>query len=175
MKVVEAIKKNEDDFLSDAQKDNLFESIVRGKDVIEEIETSRGKFEVKFPRTTDIETIGKLTAYRLRGLSVQCFDEQIYNLIQMVATLDVVIVSGPAWFENVKKDNKDFSWGDVPSQKFIGEVYAKALEFRKKVQELVDGDTDKENPGMVAASAGADSDGAGVFENVSGSTKQTRR
>lgn len=169
MKVVKGLKNKEDEILSDFQKENLFESIVRGKDVTESIKTSRGEFVVKFPRTRDIETVGKLTAYRLKGISVQSFEPQIYNLIQMVAFLDVVTVSGPAWYENAKKDNNDFSWGDVPSQKYIEEAYAKALSFRKKVQELIDGDSDYGDKGLDAAAADSDADGSGVFSGVSGS------
>lgn len=171
MKFIKSIKKNEDEILSESQKENLFESIVRGKDVTETIKTSRGDFVVKFPRTSDIETVGKLTAYRLKGINVQSFEPQVYNLIQMVAFLDVVTVTGPAWFENAKRDNKDFSWGDVPSQKYIDEVYAKALTFRKNVQELIDGDSDSGDKGLDAAAADSDADDAGVFSDVSSTSR----
>jgi hypothetical protein len=89
----------------------------------------------------------------------------------MVAFLDVVTVTGPAWFENAKRDNKDFSWGDVPSQKYIDEVYAKALTFRKNVQELIDGDSDSGDKGLDAAAADSDADDAGVFSDVSSTSR----
>ena len=44
MELVELPKAEEKNELNDFQKENLFESIVRGKDVIEKIKTSRGEF-----------------------------------------------------------------------------------------------------------------------------------
>lgn len=166
MELVDLPKTDEKDELTEIQKENLFESIVRGKDVIEKINTSRGKFEIKFPRAKDLEAIGRLTAYRLNGISEKCFDDATYALIQQIATLDVVVRSGPAWYENAKKEN-GFSWGDIPSQKFIGEVYAKAFEFRFKVQNMLD-EVQKNGDKAVAATESADVAGsAGVFSGIS--------
>ena len=169
MELVDLPKVEEKNELSEFQKENLFDSIVRGKDVIEKIETSRGTFEIKFPRAKDLETIGRLTAYRLNGISEKCFDDATYSLIQQIATLDVVVRSGPAWYENAKKENSNFSWGDVPSQKFIGEVYAKAFEFRFKVQTMLDEDTERRDTELVAAKGNENNSGPGVFSGISSS------
>lgn len=167
MELVDLPKTDEKDGLSDFQKENLFESIVRGKDVIEKIKTSRGDFEIKFPRAKDLETIGRLTAYRLNGISEKCFDDATYALIQQIATLDVIVRSGPAWFENARKENGGFSWGDIPSQKFIGEVYAKAYEFRLKVQDMLDEVQENGDKGVASAEGADDAGGAGVFSGIS--------
>jgi hypothetical protein len=45
-----------------------------------------------------------------------------------------MIESGPAWFENAKKEIKSFSWRDMPDADFIDEVYALAYSFRQTVQ-----------------------------------------
>lgn len=155
------------DELDNFQKENLFQSIISGKDVIEKIETSRGVFEIKFPRTKDLETIGRLKAYRLNGIDEKCFDAPTLLLIHQVATLDVIVRSGAAWYELAKKENPNFSWGDIPSPKFIQEVYAKANEFRNKVQTMLDDDTAAGNPGMVATKSDNDAGSPGVFSGVS--------
>ena len=59
MELKELPKTNEKE-LSDDQKKDLFGNIIRGKDVTEKIETSRGVFEVKFPRMRDLEIIERL-------------------------------------------------------------------------------------------------------------------
>lgn len=169
MELVDLPKAEEKNELSDFQKENLFNSIVRGKDVIEKIQTSRGDFKIKFPRAKDLETIGRLTAFRLNGISEKCFDDATYALIQQIATLDVVVQSGPAWFENAKKENENFSWGDIPSQKFISEVYAKAFEFRLKVQAMLDEDSEGRNKEMAAAKGNENAGSPGVFSGISSS------
>ena len=161
------LPKTETKELSNAQKENLFESIVRGKDVIEEITTSRGAFKVKFPRAKDLELIGRITAYRLNGISEKCFDDAAYALFQQIATLDVVVVSGPAWYENAKEKNDNFSWADMPTQKFIQEVYAKAYEFRIKVQKLLDADTKPKDSAVASDKNAANTSDTGVFEGLS--------
>ena len=153
--------------LSNLQKEDLFGNIIRGKDVTEKIETSRGIFEVKFPRMSDLESIGRVLAYRLKGLSVQSIDPNIYSLMSQIATLDVVVIDGPAWYQNAKKEG-DFTWSNIPVQSFIQEVYAKAYDFRFKVQEMLEPKQDETNTAVVA---GKDNDSAGesgLFEGLSG-------
>ena len=167
MELVELPKAEEKNELNDFQKENLFESIVRGKDVIEKIKTSRGEFEVKFPRSRDLQAIGLLTAYKLSGIAEKCFDSGSYSLIQEIATLDVIVRSGPAWYENAKKENDNFSWGDIPSQKFIEEAYAKALAFRFKVQAMLDNEPDTGDKAVASAESADVSSGTGVFSGIS--------
>lgn len=172
MELVELPKAEEKGELNDFQEENLFESIVRGKDVIEKIKTSRGEFEVKFPRSRDLEAIGRLTAYKLSGIAEKCFDSGSYSLIQEIATLDVIVRSGPAWYENAKKENDSFSWGDIPSQKFIEEVYAKSLSFRFKVQAMLDEVPENGNKGVAAAESADVAGGSGLFSGISSSERK---
>ena len=73
---LEKIEKKEE-LLDDTQKVSMFNSIVMGKDVTETIQTSKGKFKVKYPRARDFQQIGKLQAYRLGGVSIDSFDKNI--------------------------------------------------------------------------------------------------
>lgn len=158
---------NKAEELTEFQKTDLFNSIVMGKDVTEKIKTSRGDFKVKFPRARDIQMIGRLQALRLNGIPVDCFDKNILGFIQEVATLDVVIIEGPAWFENAKKENANFSWLDIPSQAFIQEVYAEAYKFRVKVQNILESKPEKGDPGVAAVSDNENNGSSGLFDGIS--------
>ena len=153
--------------LNDEQKTSMFNSIVMGKDVTETIKTSRGDFKVKYPRARDIQAIGRLQALRLNGIPIECFDKNVLGLIQEIATLDVVVLEGPAWYENAKKENVNFSWLDIPSQSYIQEVYAKAYEFRLKVQKLIESNGEEGNKGLDSIPDVKDNGSPGLFDNVS--------
>ena len=152
--------------LNETENVNMFNSIVMGKDVTENINTSRGDFKIKYPRARDIQQIGRLQALRLNGIPIDCFDKNILALIQEVATLDVIVLEGPAWYENARKENVNFSWADIPSQSFIQEVYAKAYEFRIKVQKLVEDDGKERDKGLVANTNVENNDSPGLFDGI---------
>ena len=153
--------------LNENEKINMFNSIVMGKDVTEKISTSRGEFKVKYPRARDIQQIGRLQALRLNGIPFECFDRNALALIQEIATLDVVVLEGPAWYENAKKESVNFSWSDIPLQSFIQEVYAKAYEFRLKVQKHLELDNKNGNTEMDSVSDNEDNGSPGLFDGIS--------
>lgn len=153
--------------LEEEKRVDMFNSIVMGKDVTEIIKTSRGDFKVKFPRARDIQQIGRLQALRLNGIPIECFDRNVLALIQEIATLDVVVLEGPGWYENAKKENVNFSWLDIPSQAFIQEVYAKAYEFRIKVQKQLESNNKDGNTEMAAVSNVEDNGSSGLFDGIS--------
>lgn len=164
MEIEKIEKKGEE--LNETQRVNMFNSIVMGKDVTEIIKTSRGDFKIKYPRARDIQQIGRLQALRLNGISIDCFDKNVLGLIQEVATLDVIVLEGPAWYENAKKENMNFSWLDIPSQAFIQEVYAKAYEFRFKVQEIIESDGKTGNSELDSVSDAKNNDSPGLFDGI---------
>jgi hypothetical protein len=139
MKTVDAIdttKKVEK--LTEEQKDDFFTKMVMGKDVTDEITTSRGIFTVKYPKPKDMIAIGKIAAFRRNYRPVDAFDTISENDNIMTATLDVVVVSGPEWYENAKKVNKSFSFTEVPSRRFLAEFYGKVYSFREQVDKCLD-------------------------------------
>lgn len=158
---------NKTELLDDDKRISMFNSIVMGKDVTERIKTSRGDFKVKYPRARDIQQIGRLQALRLNGIPIECFDRNVLALIQEIATLDVVVLEGPAWYENAKKENVNFSWLDIPSQAYIQEVYAKAYEFRLKVQKLLESDSNEGDKELDSVSDVEDNDSSGLFDGIS--------
>lgn len=163
---LEKIEKKEEE-LDEIKRQDLFTSIVMGKDVTETIKTSRGEFKVKYPRARDIQQIGRLQAFRLNGVPAESFDKNVLAFIQEVATLDVLILEGPAWYENAKKENANFSWLDIPSQSYIMEVYAAAYSFRLKVQKLIENDSKEGNNGMDAVSNNENNGSPGLFDGIS--------
>lgn len=165
---IEERKPAEEEKLNQNQTVDLFKAIVMGKEITETIETSRGEFKIKYPRLFDLEEIGRKTAWRLNGIPVRCFDANTYNLIQYIATLDVIVLDGPDWYKLAKKENNNFSWADMPDQDFISEVYAKAYMFREKVSEQIKGNKDKGNTGMAAVSDNGNSGEPGLFDGMSG-------
>jgi hypothetical protein len=132
MEVTDEIKEEKKDTLENSE--DLFFQLLNGKTIQEKIKTSRGEFTAKFPKEKDIERIGILVAQRRMGIPAASFDTTTENSIYKCAVLDVMVESGPVWFENAKKKIKNFSWRDMPDADFIDEVYALAYSFRQTVQ-----------------------------------------
>ena len=131
MEITSEIKK-EDPEKTDS--DDLFFQLLNGKTVSETIQSSRGEFIVKFPKQKDIERIGLIVAQRRMGISARSFDLDTENEIYKCAVLDVIVESGPKWYEAAKEKNENFSWRDMPDTDFVNEVYLMAHSFRQKVQ-----------------------------------------
>ena len=173
MEITSEIKQDKTEPLDDGKKGDLFFTMLNGSTVKETITTSRGNFVVKFPKQGDLITIARLAAFMRAGIPAGNFDSSGEYEIQKCATLDVVVDSGPAWFNKVKKD-LNFSWRVIPDAGFVDEVYAKVLSFRQAVQtelrgiksDAADGPPE-EIPGGVPADVGG-----GLFSGVAGSTKR---
>lgn len=134
--------------LSQEKQNDLFYTLLSGKTITEEIETSRGKFIVKFPKQKDLLVIDRKTA-SLRGeIPATSFSEKENFNLQKIAFLDTVVISGDTWFNNVRNKNKSFSWGDMPDANFVDEVFVKAWLFRNKVQEEFKSDEEKTDTGF---------------------------
>ena len=148
MKLVDDIDNDVAENQADEEKSKLFYAMLNGQNVTDTIQTSRGDFFVKFPKQADLISISRIAAFMRGGLPASAFDAVSEYEIQKCATLDVMVISGPAWFENAHKKDKNFSWRDVPDAHFVNEVYAKALEFRQGVQNQLTGNKEivAENP-----------------------------
>lgn len=170
MNVVENLETEEEGFTKE-KADNLFMQLVRGKDVTEEIETTRGKFVVKYPKQKDIIAIGRLVARNHMGIPADCFDRNTETKIQVISTLEVIVVDGPDWWKNAKKETENWNWGYVPDEKFVNELYLKAYEFRAKVDKNFT-ENKREEPDRVPADKGDNvSMDLDLFEGLAGSTE----
>lgn len=168
MEITEEIK-NQDVF-DDKRQEDIFYALLNGKTVKETIETSRGKFVVKFPKQKDLLAIDRRVAIMRGGIPAANFDENANFNLQKVAFLDVVVESGENWF-NKLKENNNFSWGDMPDVDFIDEVYIKAWTFRSEVQDKFKRNEGKPDSGTVVSEDVQDSVGDGLFSGVAASTK----
>jgi hypothetical protein len=169
MKTVDAIdttKKVEE--LTEEQRDDYFTKMVMGKDVTEDIETSRGKFTVKYPKPKDMIAISKIAAYRRGYKPVEAFDVDGENDNIVTATLDIVVVAGPEWYENAKKMNKFFSFVEVPSRKFLMEFYGKVYSFRERVEERLEAGEESADRRLPAEKGVDDAMDGGAFGGLAG-------
>jgi hypothetical protein len=136
MKVVDHIDTQERvEKLTEEQRDDLFTKLIKGQDVTEAVKTSRGEFIVKYPKAADLLTIGKIAAIRRNHKPIEGFDAESEMIKTMASTLDVIVVSGPKWFEDVRKSKEIFSFLEVPSRVFLTELYGKAYSFREEVEQ----------------------------------------
>lgn len=172
--VVDRIKSSEQvEKLTGEQRDDLFTQLIMGEDVIETINTSRGDFQVKFPKVGDIITIGRIATIRRGNKPPESFDAESEMINVMASTLDTIVVSGPKWFEDAKAKNKNFSFLEVPSRAFLMELYGKAYSFREEIEQRL-------NPPKgsavkpVSTTAGNDASvGGGAFTGISGQPGDT--
>ena len=165
--IVDEINSEKAEALAEGKAGDLFFAMLNGKTAQETIATSRGDFTVKFPKQKDLVTIARVAAFMRSGIPASSFDAAGEYEINKIAMLDVMVDSGPAWF-NKAKESPNFSWRDVPDASFADEVYAKALAFRQSVQgqlkgaqEAADGKTDREIPAGVPGDVGN-----GLFSGV---------
>ncbi|MDR1073938.1 MAG: hypothetical protein LBL45_09745 [Treponema sp.] len=175
MKTVDAIDTEKKvDKLTEQERDDYFTKMVMGKDVTEEIETSRGTFTVKYPKPKDVIAIGKIAAYRRNYKPVEAFDVTSENENIMTATLDVVVVSGPEWYENAKKINKFFSFVEAPSRKFLTEFYGKVYSFREQVETCLDEGEEPTDQRLPAETGADDPVDSGAFGGLAGERDHPR-
>jgi hypothetical protein len=175
MEITTEIKQEKAETLNDDKKSDLFFTMLNGNTVQDTITTSRGDFTVKFPKQGDLINIARLAALMRAGIPAGNFDSSGEYEIQKCATLDVIIDTGPSWFNKIKKD-LNFSWRNMPDAGFVDEVYAKALSFRAAVQEELRGiksDAVTESAEEVSGSVPPDV-GGGLFSGVASAIKRGR-
>lgn len=154
--------------LADKQLENdLFFAMLNGQTVKETIDTSRGGFVVKYPKQKDLLLIDRRVAIMRNGIGANNFDNGGNFNLQKIAFLDVVIDSGPAWYESAKKKDINFTWGNMPDSNFVDEVYVKAWTFRLKVQDKLKPIDTKATRGTTENEGDIQQDvGDGLFEGI---------
>ena len=168
MKAVDRVdNRDQIEKLTEEQRDDYFTKLVMGKDVIEEVNTSKGVFTIKYPIAKDILAIGRIMSLRRNYRPPESFDAESEMVNTMASTLDVVVLSGPKWFEDAKARNKNFSFLEVPSRDFLAELYGKAYSFREQVEGRFDS-PEESGDQRVPAKPGNDGPvGGGAFEGIS--------
>ena len=168
MKIVDTIETQQRvEKLTEARRDDLFTKLVMGKDVTEEVKTSRGVFVIKYPKPKDMLAIGKIMAARRGFRPASAFDNETEMLNAMASTLDVIVVSGPGWYELAKEKNAEFSFFDLPAQNLIAELYARGYSFRQKVEQRLEAETESGSGGLPAEESADEAVDGGAFGGLS--------
>lgn len=169
MEITDEIKNEE---YSEEKQNDIFYTLLSGKTYKETVETSRGNFVLKFPKQKDVMQIDRRVALMRGGVPAESFDAIANFNLQKVASLDVMVESGPKWFDNLKSKNPNFSWGDMPDGNFIDEVYSKAYTFRAEVQRKLIRDEEK-TADKVSDGEGVPADvDNGLFSGVTGKSER---
>lgn len=169
MEITDEIKNEE---YSEEKQNDIFYTLLSGKTYKETVETSRGNFVLKFPKQKDVMQIDRRVALMRGGVPAESFDAIANFNLQKVATLDVMVESGPKWYDNLKSKNPNFSWGDMPDGNFIDEVYSKAYTFRAEVQRKLGGDEEKTADKVSDGESVPADVGNGLFSGVAGKSER---
>lgn len=104
-------------------KIDILDAILSGKEIVTTIPTDYGEFQFKYPDGTDQLRVAHRRAAYLGGHPDSSFDNARRVQFEQWATLDVLIVSRPERFSELK------SWADFPDQSVVDELYARGARF----------------------------------------------
>lgn len=110
---------------------DLIDSLLNGKEIVKELDTPYGVFEIKYPNGSDKLRIAHRRAEYLGGFPDSSFDDINRYQFSMWAFLDVLIVKKPERFKDMK------SWADCPDQKVSAELYERGSLFCKDIREKI--------------------------------------
>ncbi|MDR1902339.1 MAG: hypothetical protein LBQ88_08685 [Treponema sp.] len=116
---------------------DIMETLLSGKAIHKNLETSRGVFTAQFPSGHDRLKIDQVRALRRRGIPAESFDDQADLNNNIWSTLDIVIVDGPDWYKKAKKNNPSWSWEEGPDEELILELYNLVRSFRLDIAEKI--------------------------------------
>lgn len=170
-KIVEEVKPAVEK-LDEKEKEDLFISLLTGNDATTEVETSYGNFTVKFPKQKDKIAIGRLMSINRGGLPVASFDIEAENRNLMCSTLNVLVTKVPPAFEKVKKEKPNWSFEEVPDEKFLIELYQKVCTFRDEVQKRFDTEGKRELSDVSAGEGVAGNVESGLFDGLQGGASE---
>lgn len=114
---------------------DLFSAMLDGKAITKTLETSRGVFKIKYPTGRDRVQIDQMKAVRRNGLPASAFDVSALYNNEVFSTLDVVVVDGPDWWKDARKNDERWSWEDCPDEELVIELYRQVDTFRTSIQE----------------------------------------
>ena len=141
---------------------DVFAALLEGKPVTTKVETARGNFTLKFPDANDKRRIRVLIADEKMGRPDDAFSWQDRQDIESAATLNVLVVNGPAWWETKMKKR----WDGFPDAKLMQDLLARGRLFRIQVERDIATSGYGRN---VAGAPGSDTEeavGGGAFQGL---------
>lgn len=118
-------QRNEEAEVTKEDTGNVVERILRGEDVIEDVETAWGTFSIRFPLPRTLREIQVLLSTRLAG---QNLPHNVRLNYEVYATLDVVVVDSPEFWKNLGSSE------DCPYDDLVSLLYRRYLRFYSEVQ-----------------------------------------
>ena len=119
-------------------EDELFEKLINGEQIVEDVKTRRGNFKVKYPLGADLVEIDKRKAIMRGDIPPEKLSKQEDMNIEIYATLDQVVVDGPAWWKKLKSSMY------CPDTNVIVELYRGYLRHYEQVQTALQSGLDRE-------------------------------
>lgn len=116
---------------------DLMEVLLSGKAIKKTLKTSRGNFVCLYPTGRDRLKMDQIRAIRRRGIPANTFDDMAEFNNNVWSTLDVVIIDGPEWYKNTKKNNPGWSWEEGPDEELTIELYNEVRSFRSDITEKI--------------------------------------
>jgi hypothetical protein len=113
---------------------DLFMLLLSGKAVTKVLKTARGDFKVKYPMGHERIKIDQLKAMRRGGVPANAFDITAFFNNEVYSTLDVVVIDGPDWWKEAKKNDERWTWEDCPDEDLIVDLYNQFRTFRDGIQ-----------------------------------------
>ena len=157
--------------LEETEKEDLFISLLMGKDATGTVETKYGSFTVKYPKEKDKIAIGRLMSINRGGLPAASFDIETENRNLICSTLNVVVTHVPPAWEKIKKEKPNWSFEEVPDDAFLMELYRKAGEFRDEVQRRISAKKEPKTCAIPPAESVSPSVETGTFDGLGGSSE----
>lgn len=124
-------KKSEDEVpeeLSEEDGAQFVDRLLKGDELIEEIDCEWGHFEMRYPLPRMIREIQVLLSTRLKGQNVP---SGVRLNFEVYAVLDTVIKSGPDWWNRLES-SEDCIYDDC-----VTYLYGRYLQFYNGVQEKI--------------------------------------
>jgi hypothetical protein len=116
---------------------DIMEILLSGKTIKKTLKTNRGDFICLYPTGRDRLRMDQIRAVRRRGISANTFDDIAELNNNVWSTLDVIIIDGPQWYRNAKKNNPGWSWEEGPDEELTLELYNQARSFRGDIAEKI--------------------------------------
>lgn len=122
-------KKENEPTIEEIQKGNeIFEKLLNGEDVTDQVETERGVFTIKYPTNEDDLEIARVKSRMLKDIDLEKTDTETLILIEAQACIDVCLVGFPDWWKGSEK---------CPDKFLLGVLYRGFLWHTQEIRKLL--------------------------------------
>ncbi len=146
----------------------IFEKLLNGEPITEEIHTPRGSFTIKFPVGADFVEIDRKKAQFRNNIPAEFFDKQSERNMQAYATLDHVVIDGPEWWKKLK------SALYCPDADLVVELYRGYLQSTSETQRLITISCGRDNGGPGTGKDQNPDVGDGPFSGIAYGPQDTK-